>query len=240
MKMIKHLLIFFLTLSLFTSCEDDEVDVVIPALDSIADIEGNIYRTVKIGDKWWMAEDLKVKKFRNGDLIGDAQNESEWTNASAAFCLLEGNPQAPGLLYNWEAVNHPSGLAPEGWHVATEADWQELERFLGMSVDEIEKINWRQSGDCGDQLKVKGPQTWLRFEGVWGNNKSGFSALTSGCRLNNGSWANPGFGSCGYWWTATEKEYNTAYFRNLDYKKSGVFRYYVSKNYGMAVRCVKN
>ncbi len=238
--MIKHFLLCLLSLSLFSSCEDDVVEEVRPTIDSIMDIEGNTYLTVKIGEQWWMAEDLKVKKYRNGDLIEQAQSEAGWANTAAGYCLLENNPSAPGLLYSWEAVNHSSGLAPNGWHVATEADWQELEKHLGMSDEDVQKVNWRESGACGDQLKVKGPESWLSFENVWGNNKSGFTALTPACRLDNGSWASPGLGSCGYWWSATEKEHNTAYFRNLDYKKSGVFRYYISKKYGMAVRCVKN
>ena len=241
MKMsIKLLLSSLLFIGLFSACEDDIIEETKPTIDSITDIDGNIYTTVKIGDNWWMAEDLKVTRFRNGNNIANSQSQNDWELGTAASCLFENNQQSPGLLYNWEAVNHGDGLAPGGWHVATESEWQELEKHLGMSADEIEKVNWRESGSCGDQLKVRGPESWLRFGEVWGNNKSGFTALTPAGRLANGSWANPGLGYCGYWWSATEKDFETAYFRNLDYKKSGVFRFYVSKKFGMAVRCVKN
>lgn len=240
MKRLIHFLVLSIFVGCISSCEDEIIEETKPQTDSIADIDGNVYTIVKIGDNWWMAEDLKVKKYRNGDLIEESESNASWAVSNAAYCLFDGNAQAPGLLYNWEAVNHSSGLAPEGWHVATESEWQELERHLEMNAEDLEKYNWRESGNCGDKLKVKGPQSWLGFDNVWGNNSSGFTALTTGCRLDNGNWSRPGLGSCGFWWTATEKEHNTAFFRNLDYKKSGVFRFHVNKRYGMAVRCVKN
>jgi uncharacterized protein (TIGR02145 family) len=225
-----------------TSCDKDtEPDTPIIETDSITDVSGNVYTIVKIGDDWWMAENLATTQYRDGSPVELLQNNaSNWENGLPAYCRYEDNTLAPGMLYNWAAVNNSAGLAPAGWHIATEEEWQTLERHLGMAADEIEKVNWRESGACGDKLKTKGPTGWLNFEGVWGTNESGFSALAGSCRLWNGSWANPGLSSNGYWWTSTEKDSTAAYFRNLDYKKSGVFRFYVDKRYGMSVRCVKD
>ena len=236
----------------FSSCDKEtDPEVIIPT-DSIVDVAGNVYTVVKIGDDWWMAENLATTKFRDGSAIEQAQNNAEgWALGNAAYCRYEDNALAPGLLYNWSAVNHNAQLAPAGWHIATEAEWQALERHLGMNAEDVEKISWRESGACGDKLKVKGPNGWLGFEGVWGTNESGFSALAGGCRLVLrdytlsdsawvGKWSTPGLNYAGYWWTATEKDTYTAYFRNLDHKKSGTFRFYVDKRYGMSVRCVKD
>ena len=223
------------------SCEDDTVDPEpINETGVLVDVENNTYKTVKIGDSWWMAENLKVTKFKNGAAINQSQSISDWNSGLAAYCLFENNQTAPGFLYNWEAVNSSNGIAPEGWHVATEQDWQNLERELGMSNENIDKLNWRDEGSCGEKLKIKAPEGWSKFEPLWPNNSSGFTALAGGCRLNNGVWSYPGLFSTGFWWSSTENNENTAWFRQLDYKKAGVFRFYVDKNYGMSIRCVKN
>jgi uncharacterized protein (TIGR02145 family) len=234
------LLALGLVLAISSCKEEEENKTKQLEYGTVNDFDENIYRTVKIGDNWWMAENLKVTKFRSGVSITQVPNANQWTTSQAAYCIYDNNTSAPGLLYNWPAANHPDGLAPEGWHIATEQDWKELELSLGLSSSETEKLNWRESGAIGDKLKVVAPTGWTIFGDVWGNNSSGFSALAGGCRLYNGTWANPGLSSCGYWWTSTEQSSEFAWFRSLDYKKSGIFRYYVQKSYGMSIRCVKD
>lgn len=205
----------------------------------VIDIDGNKYATVKIGNKWWMAENLKVKKFRNGKSIQQIFDPSKWNVNQPAFCLFQNSDKASGLLYNGYTICDTSNLAPEGWHVATEQDWKDLEAQQGMPGTEIEKLNWRGSSE-GDMLKVAAPFDWTRFGSVWGNNKSGFNALSGGCILSNGHWSNPGLNATGFWWSSTQTSEGKLWFRHLDYKKSGIFRFYESKNYGMSVRCVKD
>jgi uncharacterized protein (TIGR02145 family) len=226
--------------SFLYSCEEDTPVTPVPETGTVTDVSGNVYKTVKIGEQWWMAENLKTTQYKNGVNIESLNNAENWLNGTAAYCQFDNNQIAPGLLYNWAAVKSENGLAPEGWHVATEEDWKKLERNLKMSETEINKINWREDNKVGDKLKVKGPGGWTKFESVWGNNESGFEALSGGCRLNNGNWGNPGIGATAFWWSSTENDYNTAWMRQLDYKKSGVFRFYIQKNYGLSVRCVKD
>lgn len=223
------------------SCGKDEPSKPVIETSTVIDNDGNTYLTVKIGNQWWMAENLKTTRFRNGDLIDQIQDGSEWSQReNAAYCIYDNSTVAPGLLYNWYAVNDPRGIAPEGWRVATENDWQTLERALGLIEEEINKLNWRNSGDVGNKLKPKGPEGWLTYDGVWGNNNSGFLALSGGCRLWNGKWSNPGLKYSGYFWTGTSFSNTEAWFRHLDYKSTGVFRFYVNMKYGMSIRCVKN
>ncbi|MBE0655054.1 MAG: fibrobacter succinogenes major paralogous domain-containing protein, partial [Bacteroidales bacterium] len=95
--------------------------------DSIADIQGNKYKIIKIGDQWWMAENLRVNQYANGEAIPHLKDNTDWTNTSGgAFCYYNDNQEnlkKYGNLYNWHAVNDEKGICPEGWHVATDREW---------------------------------------------------------------------------------------------------------------------
>lgn len=239
-KFIFRAVLMILAFFFFSSCKKEnlEDDIKIEK-GTLKDIDGNIYATVKIGNKWWMAENLKVKRFRNGNAIIKITDPVKWNIQQPAFCQYDNSDKAPGLLYNGYAITDTTNLAPEGWHIATDQDWKDLESYLGMNVSDIEKLNWRGSRE-GDMLKIQAPSDWIKYGDVWGNNKSGFSAISGGCILPNGKWSNPGLNSTGYWWTSTSNSQENLWFRHLDYKKSNIFRFYESKGYGMSVRCVRN
>ncbi len=209
---------------------------------TVTDIDGNVYETVKIGNQWWMAENLKTTKFRDGSSITfiSRLNPMQWDSINApAYCQYEDNVSAPGFLYNWHAVNDSRGLAPDGWRIATDDDWKELEKHAGMSSNDADGLAWRGTYE-GDHLKVKAPEGWTRFGTVWGDNKTGFSAQAGSCRLFNGNFGVPGLKQTGFWWTSSSYDNGQAWYRYLDYKKSQVFRSHVIHSYGMSVRCVKN
>ncbi|MEO8149686.1 MAG: fibrobacter succinogenes major paralogous domain-containing protein [Bacteroidia bacterium] len=228
-----------LLIMLAPGCKEDSKTT--PALETgtVTDIDNNVYKTVKIGNQWWMAENLKVKKYRNGNLIPQSQASTDWVNITPAYCLYDNNAAAPGLLYNWYAVTDTNNLAPAGWHIPTDEEWKTLEMSLGMSQAEADKFSWRGINE-GEKLKIEAPLGWTRYGDVWAKNESGFTALAGGCRLFNGVWADPGLFATGFWWAATEHNDNESYYRYLDYKNADVFRSHVSKNYGMSIRCVKD
>ena len=91
------------------------------------DIDGNVYRTVKIGKQWWMAENLKVTHYRNGDEIQHVTGYLEWkTLKSGAYCNYDNNPSyvpTYGRLYNWFAVDDSRNIAPQGWHVPSDSEY---------------------------------------------------------------------------------------------------------------------
>jgi len=96
------------------------------------------YKKISIDNQVWMAENLNVGNFRNGDPILQAKTDDEWARAGkegkAAWCDYENKPENGtkyGKLYNWFAVNDQRGLAPEGWHVPTDAEWRQTTLFLG-------------------------------------------------------------------------------------------------------------
>jgi hypothetical protein len=102
---------------------------------SVTDVDGNVYGAVKIGNQVWTKENLNVSKYRNGDIIPQVTNQTEWSNlTTGAWCYYENstaNGTTYGKLYNWYAVNDPRGLAPQGWHVSSNDEWTVLTTFLG-------------------------------------------------------------------------------------------------------------
>jgi uncharacterized protein (TIGR02145 family) len=151
-------------------------------------------QTVKIGNQVWMAKNLNVDKFRNGDPIMEAKTELEWknveTNNQPAFCYYNNDPSNEakyGKLYNWYAVNDPRGLAPAGWHIPSAQEWTELIDFLG--------------GTESAGKKMKSASGWLS-KPLLGTNESGFNGLPGGYRFMDGEFS--GIENSCYWWSATE------------------------------------
>ena len=85
---------------------------------------------VRIGTQVWKIKNLNVSNYRNGDLIPQVKNPAKWaTLTTGAWCWYNNdsaNGAVYGKLYNWYAVTDPRGLAPEGWHVPSDADWDTL------------------------------------------------------------------------------------------------------------------
>jgi len=155
------------------------------AYGAVTDIDGNIYKTIRIGNQEWMTENLKVTHYRNGDPLPNLKNNSDWVSAcNGAWCLYnnESNSDIYGKLYNWYAVNDSRGLAPEGWHVPTDDEIKELEMYLGMSQEEADDTGWRGTNE-GCKL---GCRADLCYDGAWEDNSefnsSGFNFIQSGYR----------------------------------------------------------
>ncbi len=211
---------------------------------TLRDIDGNEYRTIEIGNQVWMAENLRTSRYRNGEDIIYVMSNSEWqdlnqeqTGAWAFYNNHAGN-EPFGLLYNWYAVNDFRGLCPTGWRVATDQDWQQLERYLGMNRNEANTTGWRgQNANVGGKLKAEGTEFW-RSPNTGATNESGFTALAGGYRFTSGSFSYLTF--FGYWWTATEADANTAWRRLLFNNRESINRMNYDKRYGFSVRCVQN
>ena len=223
-----------------TEPDDDDGNNHTSLTDTVTDIDGNIYKIVTIGDQVWMAENLKVTHFRNGDPIPIITDTTEWANLSNAACCSYANNDSLmeiyGLLYNWYAVADIRNMAPTGWHVPTDEDWKQLELLLGMDTVEV---NWsgKRGTDQGGQLKETGLSHWKDYN-VGATNSTGFIALPGGYRFFYGTFNN--IGNLGTWWTATESDLPDAWSRILSNSYSGIFRADYPKNYGFSVRCIKD
>ncbi len=235
--------ILFLILVLFVfgmamvSCKKTETILASPLpTDSIKDIDGNYLGIIKIGEQWWTTEDLAVTNYRDGSAINHLDNPDKWLHGKDGY--RRGEATAKGHYYNLKAILHPSGLAPAGWHVATEEDWKKLETTIGCAGSELEKTGWRANGLAG-KLKISSPQGWSRYGDVWSENESGFSAMAGGVILPKGNAAEGGINRMGFWW-ALELTDSTCYYRYMDYKNNSIFREKTNARYGMFVRCVKD
>jgi len=207
---------------------------------TMTDQDGNIYKTVKIGDQWWMAENLKVTQYRNGDQIPNITDGTEWMNLrTGAYCAWENDSiysSVYGYLYNWYAVDDSRNIAPNGWHVPTDDEWKTLEKYLGMSQFGVDREGWQRGTNEGGKLKEAGTIHW-ESPNTGATNESGFSALPSGWRLRyEGTFFYLGYNA--NFWTSTESDALSAWYRFLTYKDSYVYRWDCSKPYGYSIRLV--
>ena len=210
---------------------------------TVTDIDGNVYQTVQIGNQLWMAENLKVTHYRNGDAIPNVTDNSTWAGlSSGAYCVYNNdsaNADTYGNLYNWYAVADARNIAPEGWHVPTDEEIMELEMALGMSQSQANTAGWRGTNE-GSKLAGRAD---LWTNGVLENDPefdtSGFSFLPGGYRYDyNGAFNN--MRSTGYLWSSTEYNSNYARYRKLICYYTHVYRDYYYKRHGISVRCVRD
>lgn len=196
-------------------------------------IGSNTYNTVKIGNQWWMAENLRETHYRNGEPIPEETNNSTWasltTGARCAYHNSASTANTYGYLYNWYAVNNHNVnpgqyLAPSGWHVPTDDDWTTLTTYLG--------------NNAGGKLKETGITHWPS-PNAGATNESGFSALPGGYRSNiDGGFYN--LGADAGFWSATQSSSTSAWYRFLSSEGSDVYRYNTIKRHGFSVRLVRD
>jgi len=207
---------------------------------TVTDIDGNIYKTVKIGNQWWMAENLKVKHYRNGDAISNITVDTLWSHlTSGAYCSYnndENNAVTYGYLYNWHVVNDSRGIAPAGWHVPSDLEWKQLEMDIGMRQVQADSSGWRGK-NFGNMLKLAGTNFWYDNY-TYANNSTGFSALPSGFRNGDTGIFYDLNGSVFFW--STTESYGSAWYRHLQNYNSGIRRYGKNKWDGFSIRCVKD
>jgi len=203
----------------------------------VSDIDGNTYSTVKIGNQLWMGENLKVTHFRNGEAIPQITDNVLWCSAeNAAYCYYNNdsaNRNRYGALYNLYVVNDSRNIAPEGWHIPSFAEIEELMAFLGGELV------------AGGKLKKSGSDEWL-YPNILATNKSGFTALPGGYRFTNSASAeNTGgtfhtLGSNGYWWTSTQSFELYTWSARLHFGFANVDREMRNKTFGFSIRCIKD
>ena len=188
--------------------------------------DGNVYKTVTIGNQVWMAENLRylpsvvdpctqsiiTPYYYVYDYYGTSVSEAKNTSSYTTY----------GVLYNWPAA---CSSCPSGWHLPSDAEWTELIEYLG--GEDV----------AGGKLKEAGTSHWNSpNEGA--TNEVGFTALPGGYRFISGGF-DP-VGSNGYWWSASEYDGSNSLYSNMLYTNSYVNRSYGENSNGLSVRCVKD
>ncbi len=193
--------------------------------------DNKVYKIVKIGTQIWMAENLNVSTFRNGDPIMEAKTAEDWQTAGdekkAAWCYYENDPENGkkyGKLYNFYAVTDTRGLAPKGMHIPTDKEITILTTYVGG-----EKT-------AGVKLKEAGTFNW-KNPNADATNETGFFALPGGKNTYNGTF--DGVGDYGSWWAASD--YGTTCSWGMGSNYNFVGRYYnFSEQNGFSVRCLRD
>ena len=185
------------------------------------------YPSVLIGTQYWMDKNLELTTYRNGDTIPYVTNPTAWAALfTGAWCYYNNDPSSGyGKLYNWYAVTDARGLAPQGWHIPTDAEWTTLSTLLG------------GTSAAGGKMKTTGTTRWTS-PNTGATNESGFAGLPGGYRNGNGSFGY--VGSYGIWWSSTESSTNNAWDRFLYSEVYLLDRFNDSKLYGFSVRCLRD
>ncbi|THU40296.1 hypothetical protein FAM09_10540 [Niastella caeni] len=193
-----------IALLLFTHCTTSKQD------NTVTDIDGYEYRTITIGKQIWMAENLRVTRYRNGDTIPNITDTTAWsTCTSGAYCNYNNDASHStgyGRLYNWHAINDSRKIAPAGWHIPTDEEIASLEAWLENNPAAAGKINTNGLG--GYRFGSGGTYHTMGFNGYWWSASRSFEMYDWSPRLFTG-------------------------FVDVQRNKEAV-------TYGLAVRCIKD
>lgn len=184
------------------------------------DYDGNGYPTLTLGDQVWMAENLRVTHYSNGDAIPNVIDAIAYEALTTGAYSWYDNDQSIyslyGALYNWYAVNDSRGLCPDGWHVPDDTEWSTLLNHLGGTETAAGKM--KSNSDLWDSPNSEATNT------------SGFSGLPGGARDQNGNFST--IGISGHWWTSTEASDGFAWTYHINHAPP--------ENYGLTVRRISN
>jgi uncharacterized protein (TIGR02145 family) len=219
----------------------------VPALkmhsQTVTDFDGNVYHGITIGTQIWMIENLQTTHSRNGDPVTNITDNNQWFNLSTpAYCDYEnnsGNSAIYGRIYNYFAVADSRNLAPDGWHVPSDAEWTILTDYLINNG-----YGYEGSGlDIGKSMASKSGWNSFTLAGTTGNdqssnNASGFSALPGGGRFTSGGFFD--VGTSVYWWSSTEASATSSWMRGINYDGSACGRGYKENVRGLSVRCISD
>jgi uncharacterized protein (TIGR02145 family) len=202
-----------------------------PPISTITDIDGNVYELITICNQTWTKTNLNVSKYRNGDIIPQVDDYKEWgsltTGAWCYYANSSSNGITYGKLYNWYAVNDPRGLAPVGFHIPTETEWDTMLLCLG------------DTDVAGGKMKETGTIHW-NSPNIDATNSSGFTGIPGGS-INplNGFYT---IGNQATWWSTTSASAypDYAFTCGLQFNFEFAIRNIEPKNYGLSVRCIKD
>jgi len=197
----------------------------------VTDIDGNFYQTIIFPNGYeWMQQNLKTTKYRNGEIIPNITNTSQWENLSTgAWVFYENNSNYEfpyGRLYNAYAATDSRSICPSGWHIPSNNEWQILVDYLGGELI------------AGGKMKTTGTQHWYSpNEGA--TNESGFSGHPGGSRFSDGDFMTT-MGNQGWWWATNGMYPYATYAWTLQAHTTDVNFDLHSNTFGFSVRCVKN
>ena len=199
-------------------------------ISSITDVDGNVYNTIALGSQLWLASNLKVTHYRNGDPITYASDAAQWTSLTftGAYCNLNNdnsNVAHYGRLYKYYTTVDSRGLCPSGWSIPSNTDWDLLAANLGGAAT------------AGGMMKISGTSYWAS-PNVGADNSSGFSAYPSLSRDLSGVFDNQA-GSAAIWWSSTIWDTNNVFAYEITNDNTSITSIPRPMEDGLAIRCIK-
>lgn len=216
-------------LGLFISCKESEA--ILQITETVTDIDGNTYETVKIGEQIWMKENLKTTQYRNGDPIPKITNPTKWAiEVEGAYCNYNNSDSIANIYgrhYNYYVIDDVRGICPTGWHVPSSDEWDILmEELWGLFR-------------AGGKMKESGTEHWLS-PNTGATNSSGFTALPSGGIDQGYSFF---LGESSDWWTSTVIDGSDypVMLKGVHFNSNGLStKFTIKTGPGNSIRCLKD
>jgi len=228
------------------------------ACNTVADIEGNVYKTLTYGDQIWMVENLKVTKYNDGTEIALLESESAWFNTTdPAYCWYDNdiaNKEEQGALYNLITLysNIYKEVCPVGWHVPSSGEWDKLRDYL--IANDFNYDGTTTGNKIAKALAATGVNwAYSDIEGAPGNydyksykNKSGFSAVPTGSRYIRRPFLEPitakfeNKGAIANWWMSNVGGMESGITPCLWWTHTDLFYNTYDHKAGLSIRCVKD
>lgn len=234
--------------SINTSDTNEIIIKMVPNAGNVVDIDGNVYQSVRIGNQIWTVQNLRVKRYNDGSAILLDTNRTDWdgdtSDTNGRYCIYNNRTDSAylyrwGALYNWYAVK-TGILAPNGWHIPTNAEWNTLQNCL------ITKgYNWDGSTDGNKVAKSLASRVdWYRSpldgdigKDLYRNNSTGFSALPVG--FSNRFYFQ-GQHELTAWWSTDSSTDSYAWFYCLAFNNINLMNESDYKFFGLSVRLLRD
>lgn len=213
------ILALLVAILIFSMCSKKDPE---PKPETITDIDGNTYKIVKIGTQTWMAENLNVTHYNNGDPILNIIGTQWDDQVAGAYCAYDNSSDKRavyGLLYNWYAATDSRKICPTGWHIPSDTEWETLEA-TGLELKEQGTSHWLTPNNCRAQF-------------------SGFDGLPGGVVGYEGNFNS--MGENGWWWTSSEADVNNAWASIMTNNNTGLTGWITGDKWsGVSVRCIED
>jgi len=194
---------------------------------NLVDFDKNNYKTISIGKQTWMAENLRVKHFKNGDKLEEFSEEKIWSElknpAWTNYNFDATYDRSYGKIYNWLAVHDKRGICPSGWRLPKIGDWQVLSAYIGKHYS-------------GALLKEVGYSKW-KTPNSEASNSYGFTGVPGGLIDEESKFKK--IGELGSWWSSSVYSNDYITTANLFFSDSKLEIGATSNSHGLSVRCIK-
>jgi uncharacterized protein (TIGR02145 family) len=196
---------------------------------------GQTYRTVRIGEQVWFADNLNYAPSSGTFISCDTYNCSTYGRLYDWSTAMGFSSSCNSTSCSSQIQSKHQGICPSGWHIPSNADWDKLYRFADGTSGTSSPYD---SPTAGKHLKSK--SGWNSYSGIENLDTYGFSALPGGNGYSDGSFGN--VGSYGDWWSAYEYGHYSshAYYRGMYYNFGTAYWSYNSKSNLQSVRCVQD